>query len=369
MSAPISFLSDYGLADEFVGVCHAVIATICPDAQVIDITHGIPRHDVRAGALILRGALPYLPAGVVLAVVDPDVGAERRAVAIRAGDGRQLVGPDNGLLWLAAELSGGVSEAVDIARSAFRLEPVSATFHGRDIFAPVAARLAAGAGLRDCGEPLDPGRLVRVELPRPRLEDGALMTQAVYVDRFGNVALGVEHDAARRQRPQARPPGVGRARGRHQPRGALRADVRRRGARRAAALRGLQPAAGARDQSRRRRRNPGDRRRRRAEDLARVSPAAPRRRLGSPRVHYRLIDSTNERARLLATARAPHGTLVTAAEQSAGRGRQGRRWTAPAGPGAAVLGGDPRPVAAAAARLRGLGRRDRRRRSSRQVAE
>jgi hypothetical protein len=194
MSAPISFLSDYGLADEFVGVCHAVIATICPDAQVIDITHGIPRHDVRAGALILRGALPYLPAGVVLAVVDPDVGAERRAVAIRAGDGRQLVGPDNGLLWLAAELSGGVSEAVDIARSAFRLEPVSATFHGRDIFAPVAARLAAGAGLRDCGEPLDPGRLVRVELPRPRLEDGALMTQAVYVDRFGNVALGVEHD-------------------------------------------------------------------------------------------------------------------------------------------------------------------------------
>ena len=193
-ASPISFLSDYGLADEFVGVCHAVIATICPDAEVIDITHGIPRHDVRAGALILRGALRYLPAGVVLAVVDPEVGAERRAVAIRAADGQLMVGPDNGLLWLAAELSGGVSEAVDIARSPFRLEPVSATFHGRDIFAPVAARLAAGAALGDCGEPVDAGRLVRLELPRPRLEDGALVTRAVYVDRFGNVALGAEHD-------------------------------------------------------------------------------------------------------------------------------------------------------------------------------
>jgi S-adenosylmethionine hydrolase len=190
---PISFLSDYGLADEFVGVCHAVIATICPDAEVIDITHGIPRHHVRAGALVLRGALPYLPAGPVLAVVDPEVGAERRAVAVRAGDGRLLVGPDNGLLSLAADACGGVSEAVDIARSRFRLEPVSATFHGRDIFAPVAARLAAGVALGDCGEPLDSGGLVRVDLPRPRLEDGALVTRAVYVDRFGNIALEVEH--------------------------------------------------------------------------------------------------------------------------------------------------------------------------------
>src|SRR5437660_9297243 len=137
----ITFLSDYGLDDHFVGVCHGVIATICPQARVIDITHGIARHDVRAGALALRSALPYVPVGVHLAVVDPDVGAQRRAVALRVSDERLLVGPDNGLLWLAADQAGGVVEAVDIARSPFRLEPVSATFHGRDIFAPVAARL------------------------------------------------------------------------------------------------------------------------------------------------------------------------------------------------------------------------------------
>jgi S-adenosylmethionine hydrolase len=189
----ITFLSDYGLEDEFVGVCHGVIATICPDARVIDISHGIARHDVRAGAVILRGALPYMPIGVHLAIVDPDVGAERRAVALRLADDRVLVGPDNGLLWLAADLFGGVIEAIDIAHSRFRLEPVAATFHGRDIFAPVAARLAAGAALPDAGEPCDPDQLVRLELPRPRLADGTLHAHAMYIDRFGNVQLNVEH--------------------------------------------------------------------------------------------------------------------------------------------------------------------------------
>jgi hypothetical protein len=161
----ITFLSDYGLHDDFVGVCHGVIAMICPQARVIDITHGLPRQDVRAGAISLAGALPYTPQGVHLAVVDPDVGAQRRAVALRLADERVLVGPDNGLLWLAAEQSEGVVEAVDIARSPYRLEPVSATFHGRDIFAPVAARLAAGAPLAESGDPLDPTELVRLELP------------------------------------------------------------------------------------------------------------------------------------------------------------------------------------------------------------
>jgi S-adenosylmethionine hydrolase len=195
MTGPlITFLSDYGLEDEFAGVCHAVIAGICPAARVIDLTHGIPRHDVRAGALVLRSALPYLPMGIHLAVVDPDVGAERRAVAIATADDRVLVGPDNGLLSLAAAGSGGVIEAVDIARSPFRLEPLSATFHGRDIFAPVAARLAAGARLADAGEPIDPGDLVALELPRPRVEDGTLIARAVYIDGFGNVQLGVEHE-------------------------------------------------------------------------------------------------------------------------------------------------------------------------------
>ncbi len=195
MTAPvITFLSDYGLADDFVGVCHGVIATICPQAKVIDLTHGIARHDVRAGAMILRAALPFTPVGVHLAVVDPDVGAERRAVALRAADGRLLVGPDNGLLTLAAEVGGGVVEAVDIARSKFRLEPVSATFHGRDIFAPVAAHLAAGIPLEEAGEPLEPAELVALELPRPRREGGQLVVHAVYIDRFGNVQLDAGHE-------------------------------------------------------------------------------------------------------------------------------------------------------------------------------
>ncbi|MFL5823071.1 MAG: S-adenosyl-l-methionine hydroxide adenosyltransferase family protein [Solirubrobacteraceae bacterium] len=190
----ITFLSDYGLQDDFVGICHGVIAMLCPEARVIDISHGIPRQDVRAGALVLAASIPYMPAGVHLAVVDPDVGAQRRAVALRLADGRVLVGPDNGLLWPAAQHFGGVAEAVDIAHSPFRLEPVSATFHGRDIFAPVAALLAAGAALPEAGRPLDPGELVSLELPRPRLQDGWLVAHALYVDRFGNVQLDAEHE-------------------------------------------------------------------------------------------------------------------------------------------------------------------------------
>jgi S-adenosylmethionine hydrolase len=190
----ITFLSDYGLEDDFVGICHGVIASLCPDARVIDLTHGVGRQDVRRGALILQESLPFLPLGVHLAVVDPDVGAERRAVALRLADDRLLVGPDNGLLSLAAERAGGVVEAVDIAHSAFRLEPVSATFHGRDIFAPVAAHLAAGIPLGEVGDPCDPDGLVDLELPAPSFSGGAIVAHALYVDRFGNVALDVTHD-------------------------------------------------------------------------------------------------------------------------------------------------------------------------------
>jgi S-adenosyl-L-methionine hydrolase (adenosine-forming) len=193
-SAPvITFLSDYGLQDAFVGICHGVIARLCPQARVIDLTHGIERQDVRRGALILQEALPYLPVGVHLAVVDPDVGAERRAVALRLADDRLLVGPDNGLLSLGAEHAGGVIEAVDIARSKFRLEPVSATFHGRDIFAPVAAVLAGGVSLAETGDPLDPDDLARLTLPQSSVEDGVLLAHTLYIDRYGNVALNVEH--------------------------------------------------------------------------------------------------------------------------------------------------------------------------------
>ena len=188
----VTFLSDYGLSDDFVGVCHGVVASLCPSARVIDLTHGVPRGDVRAGALVLSGALRYLPVGVHLAVVDPGVGGERRAVALRLGDGRVLVGPDNGLLSLCFEVGGGVVEAVDIGSSPFALAPVSATFHGRDIFAPVAARLAAGAALGEVGEACDPSGLVRLDLSRAVLVDGALLAHTAYVDRFGNVALDAE---------------------------------------------------------------------------------------------------------------------------------------------------------------------------------
>src|ERR671916_1249425 len=117
MARPVTFLSDYGLADEFVGVMHGVIARICPEARVVDITHGIPRYSVRQGAIVLRNTLPYMPVGVHVAIVDPQVGTERRAVALRTGDGRILVGPDNGLLSLAWERCGGVELAVDVTRS------------------------------------------------------------------------------------------------------------------------------------------------------------------------------------------------------------------------------------------------------------
>jgi S-adenosyl-L-methionine hydrolase (adenosine-forming) len=194
----ITFLSDYGLRDEFVGVCHGVIARRCPQARVIDITHAIPRHDVRAGALTLASALRYMPAGVHLAVVDPEVGVvgshARRAVAVLAADeGRLLVGPDNGLLALAMERFGGALQAVEIARSPERLEPVSATFHGRDIFAPVAAALAAGEPLAGVGEPLAVEELRGLELPRAQAADGELRAHALYVDGFGNVALDADH--------------------------------------------------------------------------------------------------------------------------------------------------------------------------------
>lgn len=189
-AAPIvTFLSDYGLADEFVGVCHAVIARVCPAARVIDLGHGIPRHDVRAGALVLGDALAYLPIGVHLAVVDPGVGGSRRAIALRSADGRRFVGPDNGLLSVAARAAGGIVEAVDIGDSRFSLRPVSATFHGRDIFAPVAAALASGATLADAGEPCDPASVAALQLPAPSVRDGVLSVHVRYIDAFGNVGL------------------------------------------------------------------------------------------------------------------------------------------------------------------------------------
>jgi S-adenosylmethionine hydrolase len=193
----VTLLTDYGLRDDFVGVCHGVIRRVAPEIPIIDLTHGVPRHGVREGALTLRNGLPYTPPGVHVAVVDPQVGTERRAVALRcAEDDRVLVGPDNGVLALAWERFGGVVEAVDISRSRHRLEPLSATFHGRDVFCPVGAALAAGEPLADAGEPLDPDELMPLELPEPRLDSGVLVAHALTIDGYGNVALNVGHGDA-----------------------------------------------------------------------------------------------------------------------------------------------------------------------------
>jgi S-adenosylmethionine hydrolase len=192
---PITFLSDYGYGDEFAGVCRAVIARIAPEATVIDLTHGIRRHAIEEGATVLANAVPYAPAGVHLAIVDPGVGSPRRAVAVQVrDDDRVLVGPDNGLLWPAAERLGGAVAAVDATLSRFRLEPVSATFHGRDVFAPVAARLAARAELEEAGEAIDPASLTKLERRRAQIEPGRVATHVVYIDRYGNAALDLSHE-------------------------------------------------------------------------------------------------------------------------------------------------------------------------------
>ena len=195
MARPITFLSDYGYADEFAGVCRAVIAEIAPDARVIDITHGLPRHAVRQGAVVLANALPFAPPGVHLALVDPGVGTERRPVAVRVCDeDRLLVGPDNGVLALATQRFGGAAEAVDLSTSPHRLEPLTFTFHGRDLFAPVAAHLALGAPIEEAGEPVEPATLNQVELPVPRIYPDRVVAHVLYVDGFGNATLNLDHE-------------------------------------------------------------------------------------------------------------------------------------------------------------------------------
>ncbi len=195
----ITFLSDYGLGNEFVGVCHAVIARRCPPARVIDLTHSIPRHDVHTGAIVLRATLPYLPDAIILAVVDPGVGTTgargRRAVALRTVDqDRLLVGPDNGLLMPVCERLGGVAEAVEVEYSHERLEPVSATFHGRDIFAPVAAALADGAGLGSLGAPVAVEELRRLNIPVAVMRPDGLELHVLHSDTFGNLILDGQID-------------------------------------------------------------------------------------------------------------------------------------------------------------------------------
>jgi S-adenosylmethionine hydrolase len=186
----ITFLTDFGLEDDFVGTCHGVMKGIAPEIEIVDVTHGIAPQSVLQGALVLANTVPYLPAGVHLAVVDPGVGSERRGVALRA-DERLFVGPDNGLLVIAAEKVGGVSVAHEITNRQYALEPVSATFHGRDIFAPAAAHLAKGLDLGDLGPAVEPDSLVRLEVPKPEISQRRIRAKCLYVDRFGNMQLNL----------------------------------------------------------------------------------------------------------------------------------------------------------------------------------
>ena len=184
-------MTDFGLTDDFVGTCHGVIKRIAPEAEIIDITHGISPQSVLEGALILANTLPYMPEGIHLAVVDPGVGSDRRALALRDASGRLYVGPDNGLLVPAAEALGGVAAARELENSRYWLEPVSRTFHGRDVFAPVAAHLATGVELEQLGPELDPAELVRLEVPEPSVGTNSIRARALAVDRFGNVQLNL----------------------------------------------------------------------------------------------------------------------------------------------------------------------------------
>jgi S-adenosylmethionine hydrolase len=189
----IAFLTDFGLQDDFVGTCHGVIARIAPDARVIDVTHGIAPQAVLQGALVLHNTIPYMPLGVHLAVVDPDVGGTRRAIAVRTRDGRTFVGPDNGLLPVAAD-EIGIEAAHELVDPRFRLQDVSRTFHARDVFAPAAAHLAAGVEISELGPQIDPAELVRVSVPEPEVGQTQIGATVLGVDRFGNVATNVRRE-------------------------------------------------------------------------------------------------------------------------------------------------------------------------------
>src|SRR5215204_5003719 len=181
MYSYITFLTDFGLQDDFVGVCHGVIARIAPDASVLDITHGIPPQAILQGAVVLANTVPYMPKAVHLAVIDPEVGGDRRAIAIGTRDGCAFVGPDNGLL-VPAATAAGIEAAHELTEERYRLERVSRTFHARDIFAPAAAHLAVGVPIEELGPAVDAATLVRLPIPEPRAEAKTLRATVLSVD-------------------------------------------------------------------------------------------------------------------------------------------------------------------------------------------
>ena len=195
---PICFLSDFGLADDFVGTCKGVMLRIAPRSPVIDLSHEVPSFGLAPGAETLEQATRYMPEDTVyLAVIDPEVGTDRRAVALQSVHGPVLVGPDNGLLFPAVETLGGIEAAVHLTDERYYLHPVSSTFHGRDIFSPAAAHLAAGVDLAELGETVDPASLVRLESPATARNNvrHTLETRVLDVDRYGNVRLAIPQDA------------------------------------------------------------------------------------------------------------------------------------------------------------------------------
>ena len=192
MARFITFLTDFGLQDDFVGTCHGVMKRIAPEVEIIDITHGIAPQGVLQGALTLANTLPFMPEGVHLAVVDPGVGGSRRALALRDVSGRVHVGPDNGLLILAAEKLGGIAEAHELGNPEYALDSVSRTFHGRDLFSPAAAHLALGVPLAELGPPIDPDALARLDIPQPEVGATRIHCTVLSIDRFGNIGLNLD---------------------------------------------------------------------------------------------------------------------------------------------------------------------------------
>ena len=190
----VTFLSDYGLEDEFVGVCHGVMLSIAPQIKVVDVHHNILRQSIRHGAIVLEQACRYLPAAVNLAVVDPAVGLERKSIAVVTGADQIFVGPDNGLLVPAAEACGGITAAYEIVEEKYMLTPISNTFHGRDVFAPAAAHLANGVDPSELGPVVDAGALARLEMPHAWVHDDHVHAEVLQVDRFGNLQFNLKKD-------------------------------------------------------------------------------------------------------------------------------------------------------------------------------
>src|SRR3954469_13731851 len=205
MAGPlISLLSDFGLRDPSAAIMRGVVLGIAPDARIVDISHEVHKFAIRDGALLLWCALPYLPVGFHVAVVDPGVGTARRPVAIETGRGDVLIGPDNGLLVAAAARLEGITRVHELRDQRFRLPVVSTSFHGRDIFAPAAAHLATGVALAELGPELDLRTLVASPIRDAVVSDGELRSSVVYVDTFGNVKLaGLRVDLERALGPLA----------------------------------------------------------------------------------------------------------------------------------------------------------------------